>query len=70
MYETSNTILADGREAILGLYKKLSQKTNGRWYELLSEFATMEDVLANTCIDGRLFSEVIMDDETELVGQD
>lgn len=70
MYETSNTILADGREATFGLYKKLSQKTNGRWYELLSEFATIEDVLASTCIDDRLFSEVIMDDSTELVGQD
>ena len=70
MYEENNTILPDGREAVFGLYKKNSKRINGRDYTLLEEFASMDDALKCTCIEGIEFSKVIMDDGTELVGQD
>lgn len=70
MYEKSNTILPDGREAIFGLYKKNKKKLNGRDYSLLEEFASIDDALQSKCIDGIKFSEVIMADNTELIGQD
>ncbi len=70
MYESGNTILPDGREAIFGLYKKGKTEQSDREYILLEEFSTMEDVLESTCIEGIQFSQVIMDDNTELLGQD
>ena len=39
-------------------------------YELLGEYADMHDLLESRVIEGRPFSEVIMDDSTELLGQD
>jgi hypothetical protein len=41
-----------------------------RDYELLGEYADMQDVLESTVIQGRPFKEIIMDDNIELVGQD
>lgn len=70
MYNPQNTILEDGREAIFGLYKAIPDKEEEPRYILLEEFATMEDVLKSTCIEGIPFSEVIMDDDTEILGQD
>ena len=70
MYETKNTILPDGREAIFGLYRKNEDDGAEREYTLLGEFATMEEVLDSTCFGGVPFREVIMDDDTELQGQD
>lgn len=70
MYEEHNTLLPDGREAVFGLYKKNLRKKDGKDYTLLEEFACMEDVLKSTCIEGIEFSKIIMDDDTELVGQD
>jgi len=67
MYHRQNTILKDGREAVFGLYRKNS--ITGE-YTLLEEFATMEDALKSTAIDGVEFQTVIMADETELLGQD
>lgn len=70
MYATKNTILPDGRSAVYGLYRKNENRKEAKEYVLLAEFATMDDVLASDCIDGRPFAEVIMDDDTELLGQD
>ena len=70
MYEENNTILPDGREAIFGLYKKNTNNHSERDYTLLEEFASMDDALKSTCIEGIEFCKVIMDDNTELVGQD
>ncbi len=39
-------------------------------YELLGEYADMSEVLESTVIQGRPFKEVIMDDATEIMGQD
>ena len=67
MYKNENEYLPDGREVLFGLYRK---NTNNNKYTLLEQFATMEDVLKSRCIENTLFKEVIMDDDTELLGQD
>lgn len=70
MYEKKNTILPDGREATFGLYRKNARKIGGKDYTLLEEFADMNDLLETECIDGTKFRKIIMDDNTEIVGQD
>ncbi len=70
MYDESG-VLPDGREVMFGLYcKKEFAGADRREYELLGEYADMNDVLESTVINGRPFKEVIMDDDTEIVGQD
>lgn len=69
MYESNPTKLPDGREALFGLYQKVGGDVPHD-YCLLAEFATIEDVLNSTCIEGRPFKEIITDDDTELLGQD
>lgn len=70
MYNTDSK-LPDGREVMFGLYKKnTSNSSCNKQYELLGEYADMEEVLQSTVIEGILFRDVIMDDSTELVGQD
>ena len=71
MYSKTNTILPDGREALFGLYKRIEPIEPAIYkYELLGEYADMHDLLESRVIEGRPFSEVIMDDSTELLGQD
>ncbi len=70
MYAKDNTILPDGRAALYGLYKKNSPSKSGQNYTLLGEFATLDDALDSTCIASVKFSEIIVDPDTELVGQD
>ena len=67
MFNSENTILKDGREAVFGLYlKNLADDS----YILLEEFATINDALESCCIKGKPFKEIIVDGDTELVGQD
>ena len=55
------------REAVFGLYlKNLADDS----YILLEEFATINDALESCCIEGKPFKEIIVDGDTELVGQD
>jgi hypothetical protein len=70
MYESKNTILPNGEEALFGLYKKNNNPKAKKEYILLEEFANMHEALNSTCIDGIPFKQVIMDDNTELLGQD
>ena len=70
MYAEEDTILPNGQTAVYGLYRKNKNGKGSREYCLLSEFATMDDVLISTCVEGRPFAEIIMDDDTELLGQD
>ena len=60
-----------GNNTLFGIYKKqiITSKDN-REYLLLAEFMSMEEALESKVIDNRPFKEVIMDDETELLGQD
>ena len=75
MYNMTDTILTDGRTAIFGIYLKCNKQGfedsgKGKKYLLLGEFADMCDLLESRVIDNRPFKEVIMDDMTELLGQD
>lgn len=70
IYEKNDTILSDGREALFGIYRKDSNSNAAKEYVLLEEFADMEDALKSTCIEGIPFKQVIMDDNTEILGQD
>ena len=67
MYNENDTILPDGRIALFGLYLKNKSEPN---FTLLGEYACMEDVLNSRVIDGVKFKSVIMDECTELLGQD
>jgi len=53
----------------LAFIKKIYKELYGK-YELLGEYADMHDLLESRVIEGRSFAEVIMDDYTELLGQD
>lgn len=70
MYEEQNSVLTNGKDAVFGLYLKNNNPKLKKEYILLGEFADMEDALNSTCIDGVAFRDIIMDDETELLGQD
>ena len=70
MYNESG-VLSDGKEVLFGLYRKSDFiSSDKKEYELLAEFANMDQLLASTVIQGRPFKEIIMDADTELVGQD
>lgn len=70
MYE-SEAVIPDGRDVMFGLYrKKETASSDKRDYELLGEYTDMQDVLESTVIKGRIFKDVIIADDTELVGQD
>ena len=71
MYSEETNELPDGRETMFGLYLH-KQKPAGNKYEyaLLGKFADMNDLLDSTCICGRRFKDVIMDDSTEILGKD
>lgn len=71
MYNPENTILPDGREAVFGLYRKRDPEDSAEQeYELLGEYADMQEVLRSQVVGGIPFAEVIVDDSTELIGQD
>ena len=70
MYQQTNTVLPDGRKAVFGIYKLCNSTDTGHNYELLGEYADMDNLLSSTVIDDRVFSEVIMDDSTEILGKD
>lgn len=70
MYNEQDTTLPNGYKAVFGIYKKSIERGSGQEYVLLEEFATIDDVLKSTCIEGIPFSEVIMNEETQLIGQD
>lgn len=70
MYMDDMNVLPCGCKALFGLYQKIVNPVDDHDYVLLEKFATMDEVLKSRCIQGIPFKEVIMDDETELLGQD
>lgn len=71
MYNRTNTVLPDGRTAIFGIYRKNNvSDSKNREYTLLGEYATMDEALSSTVINNTPFKEVIVNDNTELLGQD
>ena len=64
-------VLPDGREVMFEVHRKKECISPGeKQYELIGEYANMSELLESTVIQGRPFKEVIMDDDTEIVGQD
>ena len=66
MYASEDEVLEDGREVLFGLYLKIDSSS----YTLLAQFATMDEVLESNAIENTPFKKVILDNETELLGQD
>lgn len=70
MYDES-CIMPDGRDVLFTLYRKKKYTyTNKKEYELIDRFSDMKDVLESRAIKGKLFKDIIIDNNTELVGQD
>ena len=58
MYE-NEAVLPDGSEVMFGLYRKKEIiSSDKRDYELLGEYADMQDILESTVIQGRTFKEI------------
>jgi len=74
MYGDKDIVDSNGVIRQFGIYVKTNKPDprypNIRLFNLLGEYSTIEDVLNSTVIEGMKFSEVIMDDNTELLGQD
>lgn len=74
MYEANETTDEDGIIHQFGLYRK-SDKVDPEHpdftlYELLDEKASLDDLLDSTAIEGIAFRDIIMSDDTILLGQD
>ena len=72
MYEGKELIDDHGVIHQFGLYKKKKRPSlkSQKEYELLVEADSIESLLNSKVIDNRPFKEIIMDDSTELIGQD
>ena len=67
----TGTMYDDESPCKFAIYRKMdSSQKNEKLYDLLKQFDSMEEVLNSTLINNHCFSEVIMDDDLELVGQD
>ena len=69
MYQQKITILPDGRDAVFGIYKQVDAEKSNH-FELLGEYADMNDLLDSSVIGNRKFKDIIMDDATEILGKD
>lgn len=74
MYDDNEAVDPNGVVRQFGLYrktKKADPKHPGIFlYELLDEKSSIDELLCSTVIECIPFCEVIMDDETVLLGQD
>lgn len=68
MHSNESETLPDGKTVLFGLYEKAGGLQPE--YHLLGQFASMDDLLKSRVIDGCLFSEIIMHDDTVFTGQD
>lgn len=60
--------LPDGRKIKFSIFRNISREE--RRYTLLGDYNSMDEVLASTVIDGMPFSDIILADDTTLLGQD
>lgn len=70
MYADDPQETEQGEEVLFSLYTTPHHKIGSDDFRWLACFASMEDLLKSTCIEGRVFSEVIMDDDTLMLAQD
>ena len=61
---------SDGREILFGLYAMNPHAGESEQFTRLASFASMDELLCYNGIGNRPFREVIMDDSTEILGQD
>ena len=61
----------DEADTLFSLYKKLSPSYNNTHeYLLLEQFDSMDKLLDSSVIDNHKFKDIIIDSNTELIGQD
>jgi hypothetical protein len=71
--EKEIVILPDGRNGkydVMILHCERTGYPLSESFELIGWYADLEDVLNNCVLQGKKFREVIMDDGTEILGQD
>lgn len=71
--EKDKMILPNGKQGKFSVYKIICEKEQYPFaddYKLIGRYADMDDVLENCIIDDKKFKEVIMDNSTEILGQD
>ncbi len=74
MYGDADIVDDNGVVRQFGIYIKTDEKDPQHpsisLYSLLGEYASIDEVLESSVIEGIKFRDVIMDDSTELLGQD
>lgn len=71
MYNAQCTVLPNGKEALFGVYIfNENRDIKCREYLLIGEYPDMNSLLDNCFIDGKKFREIIMADDTEILGKD
>ena len=74
MYGTTDVVDDNGIVKQFGIYIKTDKKDPNHpdinLYSLLGEYSCVEDALESTVIEGIKFRDIIMDDSTEILGQD
>ena len=73
MDENSMVFLDDGRAGLYDVMIMHCEKTGyplAESFELIGWYADLNDVLENCILQDRKFKDVIMDDMTEILGQD
>ena len=71
--ENEKVTLSDGRTGQYDVILLHCEKTGypqSESYELIGWYADLDDVLENCMIQGRKFKDVIMDEQTEILGKD
>ena len=71
--ENEKVIFSDGRTGQYDVILLHCEKTGypqSESYELIGWYADLDDVLENCMIQGRKFKDVIMDEQTEILGKD
>ena len=70
MHESDPAHDSEGREILFGLYAMNLRANEGEQFIRLASFTSMDELLCYTGIGNRPFREVIMDDSTQILGQD
>ena len=70
MHESGPERDSEGREILFGLYTMNLRANKDEQFIRLASFASMDKLLCYTGIGIRPFREVIMDDSTQILGQD
>lgn len=70
MHADDPIVTPDGHEVLFGLYSMNPNVTGSGKYILIASFASMDELLNYSGIGNQPFRDIIMDDNTEITGQD